>query len=262
MTDVVLHRLGGVGPDVLLIHGFGADRMSWLAVAPQMCETATVWAAEYAGHGSAGNDAGDGAPQTIAAAIEAEITGRLTHPLIIGHSLGGMLALHLAASANLEIAGILLLAPAGLAGDPNGDFLHTLPELADADAALAVLQRLVVRKTLMTRRMAEAFVDTLRADGRRRALRQIAGAFVASSTPPPGPPAMPCAVLWGDADDIAPPPDRPLPGLRVIENIGHLPHIEAASTVIEAFRDLQDRAAVRSQGASPGASPGVSPGTI
>ena len=248
MTDVVLHRLGGAGPDVLLVHGFGADRMSWLAVAPQMCETATVWAAEYAGHGSAGNNAGDGAPQTLAAAIEAEITGKLTNPMIIGHSLGGTLALHLAASAKLDIAGILLLAPAGLAGDPNGDFLQTLPELDDADAALAVLQRLVVRKTLMTRRMAEAFVDTLRvdtlrADGRRQALRQIAGAFVTSSTPPPYPPAIPCAVLWGDADDIAPPPDQPLPGLRVIENIGHLPHIEAASTVIAAFRDLQDRIA-------------------
>ena len=72
MTDVVLHRLGGEGPDVLLIHGFAADWLSWLAVAPQMFETATLWAVEYAGHGGAGNDAGDGTPQALAAAIEAE----------------------------------------------------------------------------------------------------------------------------------------------------------------------------------------------
>ena len=69
MIDVVLHQLGGRGPDVLLIHGFGADRMSWLAVAPQICKSATVWAVEYAGHGSAGNEAGDGTPQAFAAAI-------------------------------------------------------------------------------------------------------------------------------------------------------------------------------------------------
>ena len=36
MSAAALHRLGGEGPDVLLIHGFGADRFSWLALAPQL----------------------------------------------------------------------------------------------------------------------------------------------------------------------------------------------------------------------------------
>ena len=44
MSDAALHRLGGEGPDVLLIHGFGADRLSWLALAPQLFPLATVWA--------------------------------------------------------------------------------------------------------------------------------------------------------------------------------------------------------------------------
>lgn len=245
MTDVALHRLGGAGPDVLLIHGFGADRMSWLAVAPRMFDTATVWAAEFAGHGSAGNDAGDGTPRSLAAAIEAEITARLANPIIIGHSLGGTLALHLAANPTVGVAALLLLAPAGLAAPPSVDFLDTLPELDDADAALAVLRRLVARKTLMTRRMAEAFIDTLRAEGRRAALRRIAGAL-ASASPPPYPPSVPCTVLWGAADEIATPPDHPLPGLRVIENTGHLPHIEAAAMVIDAFLDLRGRIAAGS----------------
>jgi pyruvate dehydrogenase E2 component (dihydrolipoamide acetyltransferase) len=46
MSDVALHRLGGDGPDLLFIHGFGADRLSWLAVAPQLFDLASVWAVE------------------------------------------------------------------------------------------------------------------------------------------------------------------------------------------------------------------------
>ena len=68
MRGAALHRLGGDGPDVLLIHGFGADRLSWLAPAPQLFPFATA-AAEYGGHGTAGNDVGDGA-HALAAAIE------------------------------------------------------------------------------------------------------------------------------------------------------------------------------------------------
>ncbi|MGB0519233.1 MAG: alpha/beta fold hydrolase [Candidatus Puniceispirillaceae bacterium] len=142
MTDAVLHRLGGEGPDVLLIHGFGADRMSWLAVASQMFETATLWAVEYAGHGGAGNDVGDGTPQSLAAAIETAICGALTRPIIVGHSLGGTVALHLAASATADISGLLLLAPAGVSGQPDSDFIDILPELEDGEFAPAYGRRL------------------------------------------------------------------------------------------------------------------------
>ena len=77
---------------------------------------------------------------------------------------------------------------------------------------------------------------------RRQALRRIAGAL-ASAAPPPYPPSVPCTVLWGAADEVSPPPGQPLSGLRIIENTGHLPHIEAVPTVMEAFRNLQDSAA-------------------
>ena len=42
MTDLALHRLGGEGPDILFIHGFGADRLGWLAVAPQLFDEASA----------------------------------------------------------------------------------------------------------------------------------------------------------------------------------------------------------------------------
>ena len=235
MTDLALHRLGGEGPDILFIHGFGADRLGWLAVAPQLFDEASVWAVEYAGHGTAGNDAGDGAPATIAAAIADEIGGRLTRPLVVGHSLGGTLALHLAAAMPEGLAGLVLLAPAALAAGIDDSFIAAIPELDDPDEALDVLRRLVCRKVLITPRMAGAVVAGLSPPGRRAALRQIAGALE-TSAPPPFPPSVPFEVIWGSEDEILAPPDPALPDMQLVDGVGHMPHIEAAGDVIAAIR--------------------------
>ncbi len=235
MTDLALHRLGGEGPDILLIHGFGADRLGWLAVAPQLFGEASVWAAEYAGHGTAGNDAGDGAPATIAAAIADEIGDRLTRPLVVGHSLGGTLALHLAAAMPAGLAGLVLLAPAALAAGIDDSFIAAIPELDDPDEALDVLRRLVCRKVLITPRMARAVVAGLSPPERRAALRQIAGALE-TSAPPPFPPLVPFEVIWGGEDEILAPPDPAFPDMQIVGGVGHMLHIEAAGDVIAAIR--------------------------
>ncbi len=235
MTDLALHRFGGEGPDILLIHGFGADRLGWLAVAPQLFGEASVWAAEYAGHGTAGNDAGDGAPATIAAAIADEIGDKLTRPLVVGHSLGGTLALHLAAAMPAGLAGLVLLAPAALAAGIDDSFIAAIPELDDPDEALDVLRRLVCRKVLITPRMAGAVVAGLSPPERRAALRQIAGALE-TSAPPPFPPLVPFEVIWGGEDEILAPPDPAFPDMQIVGGVGHMLHIEAAGDVIAAIR--------------------------
>lgn len=240
MTDAVLHRLGGEGPHVLLVNGFGGDRLAWLAIAPQLFACATVWAVEYGGHGAAGNDVGDGSAAHLRAAIESQTEGKLTRPLIVGHSLGGALALHLAARGVIDPSGLVLPAPAGIARIPDTAFIDALPELEDGAAAHDLLQQLVVRKVLITRRMADAFVATLGAQGRRDALRTIAAAVKAAS-PPPFPPDVPCTVLWGASDGIVPPPDVPTPGLRMLPDVGHMPQVEAAGEVVEAVTEQLDR---------------------
>ena len=206
MSDAALHRLGGEGPDILLIHGFGADRLSWLALAPQLFPLATVWAGEFGGHGAAGNDVGKGTLTDLAAALEAEIVGRLAEPLV------------------------------------DNAFIDQLPELVDGEAALALLQQLVVRKVLITRRMADAFVETLADETRRAALRTIAASLKSDAVQVLFPPACPCTVMWGASDAIVPPPNVPPKGLRMLPNVGHLPHVEAVSEVASAVEELLDGA--------------------
>ena len=84
MSNGALHWPGGEGPELFLFTDF-ADRLSWLAVAPQLSDLATVWAVEYADHGAAGDDPGAGEPMTVASAIRIAIDGKLTRPHIVGH---------------------------------------------------------------------------------------------------------------------------------------------------------------------------------
>ena len=235
MTDLALHRLGGEGPDIPFIQGFGADRLGWLAVAPHLFSEASVWAAEYASHGTDRNDGGDGTPATIAAAIADEIGHRLTRPLVVGHSLGVTLARHLAAAMPAELAGLVLLAPAALAAGIDDGFIAAIPELEDPDEALDVLRRLVCRKVLITPRMTGSVVAGLSPPERRAALKQIAGALE-TSAPPPFPPLMRFEVIWGSEDEILAPPDPALPDMHFVDGVGHMPHIEATGDVIAMIR--------------------------
>ena len=204
-------------------------------MSPQLSDLATVWAVEYADHGAAGDDPGAGEPMTVASAIRIAIDGKFTRPHIVGHYLGGTLLLHLAAMMPDDLFGFMLRAPASLASRIDTGFVRAIPELDDPGAALDFLRRLVSRKVLVTPSMAEAMVEGLVAQNRRTSLRQIAQALE-SAEPPPFPPKLPFKILWGAEDAITAPPQETTPMLRVIDRVGHMPKIEAASEVVSAIR--------------------------
>ena len=239
MTDALLHKIGGEGPDILLIHGFGADRLSWLALAPKLFQFGTIWAIEYGAHGAAGNDVGDGSLTDLAAAIEAKVKKELKSPIIVGHSLGGTLALSLISRGFVVSSGLVLLAPAGFGKSLDISFIRKLPEVVDGAAAHELLKQLVVRKNLITKRMADAFVETLENTQRRTALQAIANTLK-KATPPPLPPDIPNIILWGDSDEVLSPPLNPPTEVKLLSNVGHLPHVEAVEDVVKAIQTIID----------------------
>ena len=239
MTDALLHKIGGEGPDILLIHGFGADRLSWLALAPKLFQFGTIWAIEYGAHGAAGNDVGDGSLTDLAAAIEAKVKKELKSPIIVGHSLGGTLALFLISRGFVVSSGLVLLAPAGFGKTLDISFIRKLPEVVDGVAAHELLKQLVVRKNLITKRMADAFVETLENTQRRTALQAIANTLK-KATPPPLPPDIPNIILWGDSDEVLSPPKNPPTEVKLLSNVGHLPHVEAVEDVVKAIQTIID----------------------
>lgn len=106
MTELALHDYGGDGPDVLLLHG-GADNLeTWRDFAPLLQPSFRVVAYDARGHGQC---------LTPDVASVADLVGDvlavaegLEHPLLVGHSMGGVNAL-LAAGQTESLAGVVAL---------------------------------------------------------------------------------------------------------------------------------------------------------
>lgn len=243
MDAITFKTLGGAGEDLVLIHGFGSDRLSWAGTSPALMEVARVHSLDLPGHGdSLGADAGDGSAQDLTRAVTAAIDAQgLASVHLLGHSLGGSIAMQLALDRPERVRSLSLLAPAGLGRGIDHDFLARFPELATKEEAEALLQRLVSKPLLINRFTVARVLDQLARPGAREALRSIARGVAAheeqlgeaahriSAT------ALPRLTIFGAADTINPPDGAALArfGGRsvVIPEAGHLPHVEAARLV-------------------------------
>lgn len=100
-------------PALVLLHGFGADHRVWTPLLPALADSWNVHGPDLPGHGRTGVPTGDLA--AAARQLAADLS-ELDRPVVVGYSLGGRLALHLA--LEMELGGLVLVgASAGLA-DP------------------------------------------------------------------------------------------------------------------------------------------------
>ena len=142
----------GAGPrPALAVHGITANAMCWQAVARALPADWTLHAVDLRGRGHStslpgpfGFDAHADDLRQVATAL------RLTHPVLIGHSLGAYLAL-LAADAHPDSFGPLILVDGGLP--------LPVPAGADIDALLAATLGPALQRLSETYATPEAYVD-------------------------------------------------------------------------------------------------------
>lgn len=107
---IAYRRFGEQGaPPVVLVHGGGAHAGWWLDVAPGLARTHDVVAVDLSGHGDSGHRSTYGATtwaRELAAVIESLRVGA-AH--VIGHSMGGLVALHLADEAPQVVRSLVLV---------------------------------------------------------------------------------------------------------------------------------------------------------
>ena len=239
---------GEGGTPVLLIHGFGGDLNAWMFNQPALAAKRAVYALDLPGHGGSAKDVGEGDVAVLADAVVAFMDAAgIDKAHLVGHSLGGAVALHIAIGHAGRAASLTLISPAGLGPEIDGGYISGFVAAQRRKEMKPLVEKLFADPGLVTRQMVEEILKSKRIDGVDAALDRIAAANFAG-----GRQAMQDAgrldalavraqVIWGAEDAIIPAAHaNRLPGacVHVLDAVGHMAMMEAAAQVndlIEAF---------------------------
>jgi pyruvate dehydrogenase E2 component (dihydrolipoamide acetyltransferase) len=238
----------GEGAPIVFLHGFGADLNCWRPVHRLLPETQPALAIDLPGHGLSPL----GEQASFAALVEA-VGGALigegvSAAHLIGHSLGGAVAVALSRGASIKALSLTLIAPAGLGEETDAAFFEGFLQ-ADTEAALtpwlnmlvtdpAALGSALARTTLRQRRERPLVAEQRRLakaifQGGRQAI-DVRGLLAA--------PRAPTKVVVGIEDRITPAHHADgLSGLIALHrfaHVGHMPHLEARREVARLIDEL------------------------
>ncbi len=238
--------LGGEGPDCILIHGFGSDSLSWAANIPALLPVARIHAVDLPAHGECKSVFIE---KSLSANADIFVDGMhkvgISSAHFVGHSLGGAIALAVAARHSKAVKSLALIAPMGLGHGVDGQFLQSLVNVQGVEESLRLLQQLFVRKQLVNKLLAKRLLDHLNRTGIRDALSNLAA--VVKGWENHDMPALlpgisrniPKLVIWGSSDAINRASEERIRAIgatpTLVGDAGHLPHIEQVNTVNTAI---------------------------
>lgn len=256
------------GHPIVMIHGLVESSRTWDKVTPYFNDRYRVIAIDLLGHGASSAPI-FGADYSIPALAthvrDLLLLESVDHATVVGHSLGGGVALQLAYLWPKMVSRLVLEDSGGL-GRSVSPLLRMLaiPGLADPFVHLAVSPRTVgiVRKAAELAGMHQhgKVEDWLRAaellatrSNRRAVLSLIrgvigsAGQRVSAADRLHITAHLPVLVMWGERDSIIPVgharrAERMMPGARVeyFPNSGHFPHLDDPKAFAELVHDFLD----------------------
>ncbi|MDP9138535.1 MAG: acetoin dehydrogenase dihydrolipoyllysine-residue acetyltransferase subunit [Pseudomonadota bacterium] len=234
----------GSGPDsIVLIHGFGGDLDNWLfnidALAPQF----TVYALDLPGHGQSVKSPGDGTAAAFARTIVAFLDAQgIDRAHLVGHSLGGAIAIEVANLAPDRVRSLSLIASAGLGPEINMDYVNGFATATSRKELKPLLEKLFADPSKVSRQMIDDILKYKRLDGVSAALATVAAGAVPGGRQRsiPWPAGMRTLVIWGRHDNIVPASHAAnAAGARVeiIDGAGHMVQMEDAGKVNALIRE-------------------------
>ncbi|WP_211233238.1 alpha/beta fold hydrolase [Solirubrobacter soli] len=238
---MLAYETHGTGEPLALVHGLATTRVIWRRVLPYL--DGRVITLDLPGFGES-PPAGDGFMLEEVADV---IAAALAEPLdLVGHSLGGAVAIVLAERHPDLVRRLVLVAPAGL---------RSIPAPAAWVAAVAAAGAIPLRRraapladTPWGRRLllatgtkdpvslppAEVRAMLKASAGATRTREALESVARAQLTERLGALAMPVGAIWGAHDRIVPMPPLDLP-VQVIEGAGHIPMMERPEAFARAL---------------------------
>ncbi len=265
----IAYRTGGWGPLLVLIHGITSSSGTWDRVLPQLAKRYTVLAPDLPGHGRSDKLRGDYSVSAHANTLR-DLMDALGYRrgTIVGHSLGGGVAMQIAYQYPGLVDRLVLVAPGGFGKEVSvllraasvpgsGGVLAVAawrPFVEAGTLLTAVLGRLGLQGGTDLEEIGRAYA--LLADGRARsafvhALRAVVdhkGQRVTALDRTEVTKLFPSLIVWGERDRIVPVKHGrqaheliPNTYLAVFERAGHFPHRDQPARFVEVLDEFLAR---------------------
>jgi pimeloyl-ACP methyl ester carboxylesterase len=248
----VTYRTAGSGPVLLLLHGIANSSQTWESVAAPLSERFTLIAPDLLGHGESATPRGDYSLGAHATGVRDLLTALgIEHVTVVGHSLGGGIAMQFAYQFPERCERLVLVSSGGLGREvhlllraaalPGADYV--LPLLTSSGLVGlgrhvgGVLRRVRLAPGGDVDVLARGFASLDNAGSRQaflhtvRAVIEPSGQRVSAHDRLALASEIPSLIVWGERDSIIPvahgaAAHEAMPNSRfeVFPGAGHLPH--------------------------------------
>ena len=223
---------------LICLHGFGGDKNNWQFNLAALAPNRRVLAPDFPSHGDSTVSAEHSSPLAYAKMVSAMIDQlELGQVDLVGHSMGGLVALLVARESPAKVGALTLLAPAGIGAEINAGYVDGFATANSRNGLKSLAPQLFADKEMVSRQMVADLLKYKRLDGVEEALVQLAEKLhsggkqiedlssVAQS--------VPTKIFWGKVDEILPVSNCAQLSGGDVEQLecGHMPHMEAADVV-------------------------------
>jgi len=254
----IRYIVSGDGAPTLLIHGFGEFLEVWWFNINPLSEHCQVYAVDLPGHGLSSKPAVDYSISFIHECIVnfMQAVG-MEHANLIGHSMGGGIALSMAINFPDKVDKLILVDTAGLSTEAS--LLHrlcTLPVLGKIIMGPTIkaglrygMKKAFYNPNLLTEEMVNKIYEFQKIPGTKQAMLSLIRSNANISGPHPEKNTAdklhliksPTLLIHGAQDEVIPVEHAqnacqviPNARLKVVDECGHCPHIEKAAEFNEA----------------------------
>lgn len=264
----VTYRMAGNGPVVVLIHGLAGSSTTWKTVMPLLAKRFTVVAPDLMGHGGSAKPRGDYSLGAYASGVrDLMVALGIDRATIVGHSLGGGVAMQLAYQFPERCERLVLVASGGLGREvslflravslPGSEYI--IPVVLNArfrsiaERVGSLLGRAGWRPDSTQAEMWRSYTNLTEHKGQQafvhtvRSVIDVAGQRVDASDRLYLAASMPTLIVWGDQDRIIPvghagTTHQAIPNsrLEILHGVGHLLPFTHGERFVELLVDFID----------------------